>query len=314
MPLTATLLFFVTLFLSFQAVAFPKQDLVPGGLAIIEIPAEHQGLKFTFDNKTVLVVKNKNKHYALVGLPLNLRPGEHFIQAKSSSNNGLHKKFFTTKNKKYKTQSITIKDKRKVNPYEKDMDRIIKEKRRKNKARQVFSSTPPDVDFLLPLKGINTGSFGKRRIFNGQARRPHSGMDIAAPKGTDIIAPANGTVIESGDFFFSGNIVYLDHGQGLITLYAHLNDISVSIGDKVKQGQVIGTVGETGRVTGPHLHWSLGLNGTWINPELFLPVAKQWTNKHLKSKMLVGCQHVNDRHPFHNRHSYRFLFLYAALR
>ena len=271
MRLYLTIFLFLSLFINFPVYAFPKQDLVPGGLAIIEIADEHKNLRFSFNNKTVLVVNHNNSHVALIGLPLNLRPGEHFIQAKTS-NGGLHKKFFSIKPKKYKTQSITIKDKRKVNPYEKDMDRIIREKGRKQKARKVFSSATPDVNFLLPLKGINTGSFGKRRIFNGQARRPHSGMDIAAEKGTNIIAPADGKVIESGDFFFSGNLVYLDHGQGLITLYAHLNEIRVSIGEQVKKGQIIGTVGETGRVTGPHLHWSLGLNGNWINPELFLTV------------------------------------------
>ncbi len=96
-------------------------------------------------------------------------------------------------------------------------------------------------------------------------------MDIAAPKGTPVLAPSAGVVIESGDFFFSGNLVYLHHGQGLISLFAHLSKINVKIGDKVKKGQVIGEVGATGRVTGPHLHWSLGLNRTWIDPSLFLP-------------------------------------------
>lgn len=116
-----------------------------------------------------------------------------------------------------------------------------------------------------------TGSFGRRRIFNGEARRPHSGMDIAADEGIPVIAPARGKVIELGDFFFSGNLVYMDHGQGMISLFAHLSEINVTLGQQINKGDVIGKVGATGRVTGPHLHWSLGLNGTWVDPALFLP-------------------------------------------
>ncbi len=116
-----------------------------------------------------------------------------------------------------------------------------------------------------------TGSFGRRRIFNGQSRRPHSGMDIAANEGVPVAAPTNGTVIELGDFFFSGNLVYIDHGQGMISMFAHLSEIDVELGQQIEKGQIIGKVGATGRVTGPHLHWSLGLNGSWVDPSLFLP-------------------------------------------
>jgi murein DD-endopeptidase MepM/ murein hydrolase activator NlpD len=116
-----------------------------------------------------------------------------------------------------------------------------------------------------------TGSFGRRRVFNGQNRRPHSGMDIAANEGVPVAAPARGTVIELGDFFFSGNLVYIDHGQGMISMFAHLSEIDVEMGQQIKKGEIIGKVGATGRVTGPHLHWSLGLNGAWVDPSLFLP-------------------------------------------
>ncbi|MFT7556648.1 MAG: murein DD-endopeptidase MepM/ murein hydrolase activator NlpD, partial [Planctomycetota bacterium] len=174
-------------------------------------------------------------------------------------------------NKEYATQHITIENKRKVNPYASDMERILREKKIKKKARATYTKKTVDTDFLLPVEGIQTGSYGKRRFFNGQARQPHSGMDIAADEGVPVAAPSDGTVIETGDFFFSGNMVYIDHGQGLITLFAHLSEINVERNQQIKKGQILGKVGSTGRVTGPHLHWSLGLNGNWVDPALFLP-------------------------------------------
>ena len=262
------LIFSLSYLLSAQAQ--PRQLLVPGGVAIIDLePGSDSGYRFL--DKPVLVTKIEGKPAALVGLPLSLNAGEHFIEKRSDGQ--VFKKFFEIKQKQYSTQHITITDKRKVNPYASDMERILAEKKRKQKARNHYSMVDVDVDFLRPVEGISTGSFGRRRVFNGQKRRPHSGMDIAAETGTPVIAPSAGKVIETGDFFFSGNLVYIDHGQGLISLFAHLSEIDVSIGEQVEKGQTIGKVGATGRVTGPHLHWSLGLNGNWIDPALFLPVT-----------------------------------------
>lgn len=264
-------LFGLLLSQTFVSLALPRQSLVPGGVAIIEFERNDKIPRFTFRDKPVLISYENNRYIAIVGLPLNLKPGEYFIQGSWGVEKTLQKKFFTVKNKKYTTQRITIKDKRKVNPYEKDMGRILKEKKRKQLARQAYDREPVTLDFELPTSGITTGSFGRRRIFNGQARSPHSGMDIAADEGTPVKAPIAGKVIELGDFFFSGKVVYLHHGQGLMTMFAHLSQIDVEIGDFVEKGQIIARVGATGRVTGPHLHWSLGLNQTWVDPALFLP-------------------------------------------
>ncbi len=255
---------------SINATAKFKQSRVPGGIAFITLDETSGTPHFKFKNKPVLITKHQGKTIAVVGLSLSLKPGEYYISGFYGNKKQLVKKFFRIKDKQYTTQHITIKNKRKVNPIKQDMDRIIPEQKRKKKAAKYWNENPADVNFLTPIEGIMTGSYGRRRVFNGQPKRPHSGMDIAANKGVPIASPAAGTVIESGNFFFSGNLVYIHHGQGLITLYAHLDTIDVNVGDKVEKGQIIGTVGETGRVTGPHLHWSVGLNGTWVDPDLFI--------------------------------------------
>ena len=251
--------------------AFPKASLVPGGVAVIDLGNSTNIPQFKFRLKPVLITQSDNSYFAIVGLPLGLKPGEYFIGGQRGDNIALEKIFFTVVDKKYTTQSIHIEDQRKVNPYASDMDRIWAEQKRQKKAKSYYSKSVVDVELLQPTEGIMTGSFGRRRIFNGEARRPHSGMDIAADEGIPVIAPSKGKVIELGEFFFSGKLVYLDHGQGMISLFAHMSEINVTLGQQINKGDIIGKVGETGRVTGPHLHWSLGLNDTWVDPSLFLP-------------------------------------------
>jgi len=252
------------------AYALPKQALVPGGIALLQLPNYQPDSKIYFDNKRVAVFPYKNSWYAMAGIDLKTKPGAYEFSIKRADGLSVKSKI-TVKHKKYDEQHLTIKNKRKVNPNKQDTTRIVAESKRKKKAKKHFSETAPSVEFIWPVTGRISSIFGLRRFFNEQERRPHSGLDIAAAEGTPIKAAADGAVIDEGDFFFSGNMIYLDHGQGVISLYAHLSKIAVKPGDTVKQGDIIGYVGQTGRVTGPHLHFAVYANQTLIDPIFMLP-------------------------------------------
>lgn len=256
---------------AFQADNMPVAEQVPGGIAIIQLPENRPVTHAEFNGKRILISNNNGIRYAVVGIPLTTKPGKHKIQIYQSEGNRDVLEF-DVQAKEYATQRLTVKNKRMVNPNKDDMKRIIDNKKEMKKAFSQWTDTEPvTLKFSPPVNGRFSSSFGSRRFFNEQARKPHSGMDIAASKGTQIKAPADGTVITTGDYFFNGNTVFVDHGQGLITLYCHLDSAQVKAGQKIKRGDVLGTVGMTGRVTGPHLHWSVSLNQTMVNPALFLP-------------------------------------------
>ncbi|MCS7101681.1 MAG: M23 family metallopeptidase, partial [Burkholderiaceae bacterium] len=153
-----------------------------------------------------------------------------------------------------------------------DLARHAREREHLERVLQTFSETAPGALAMVPpVQGVRSASFGLRRVLNGQPRSPHNGMDIAAPTGTPVVAALAGRVIDRGDYFFAGRTVVLDHGQGLLTLYAHLSEIDTAVGATVEAAAPIGRVGATGRVTGPHLHFTVYLNGVAVDPALFLP-------------------------------------------
>ena len=172
--------------------------------------------------------------------------------------------------KQYRTQQLKVAPAM-VNPSPETEARIEKEREKVGAALATFSpDIPATLRLVQPVPGPRSSSFGLRRVFNGESRRPHSGMDIAAPTGTPIKAPLAGRIIDTGEYYFNGGNVIIDHGQGLTTMYCHLSRIRVEVGQEVKLGEVIGDVGATGRVTGPHLHWGVALSGAMVDPALFL--------------------------------------------
>ncbi len=281
--LLLTYLISTSLLLPRFANAIPASNPVPGGIVLLPLENNQIASSARFNNRKLAVVRKDSRDHLLVGLSLTTKPGKHSVDIKNQQGK-TEKIFFIVQPKTYKAQYLTIKNKRKVNPYEKDMPRILSEKKRKNAARKHWQDTEVKADFTVPVDGRISSIFGLRRFFNEQPRRPHSGLDIAAAEGTPIKAVESGTVIEAGDFFFSGNIVYLDHGQGLISMYAHMHTIDVKAGDRIEKGQVIGSVGETGRVTGPHLHLAVIANQTLVDPLLFLPQLEDKAAEYFKSK------------------------------
>lgn len=262
----------ILLLYSFQAsavTALPRQDAIPGGIVIVPLKADLQHMpKVFYRNREVMVLKRHNQWQAVVGIPLSAKPGLQRI--KVTDDKHVSTIAFDIHDKAYQTQRITIKDKHKVNPTKLDMKRIRAETKTIDEAlRHWMPQASVPMHFIWPVKGYITGPFGKRRILNGEPRQPHSGIDIAADAGTPILAPADGVVRETGDFFFDGKTVFLDHGQGLVTMLCHMSKINVKPGQKVHQGDVIGLVGMTGRATGPHTHFGVSLNDSRVDPRLF---------------------------------------------
>lgn len=248
------------------AIGLPKHAPVPGGVAVV--PLEHSTTipRARWGERRLAVLQHEGRWVALVGIPLSHPTGLLQIQQDNGKTYAID-----VQAKEYTTQRLTIRDQRKVTPNPDDLERIAREKLILDALRGRFSEGQPDPDFSLPAQGPLSSRFGLRRIFNDQPRTPHSGLDISVPDGAPITAASDGTVLNTGDYFFNGNSVYLDHGQGLITVYMHLSSIEVRAGQEVKRGERLGAAGATGRATGPHLHWGVLLNGSSVDPELFLP-------------------------------------------
>ncbi|HEY4366735.1 MAG TPA: peptidoglycan DD-metalloendopeptidase family protein [Steroidobacteraceae bacterium] len=255
------------------AANLPHESRVPGGIAFVTLPGGQETATLAptvvYDGHRAAVLRQQDHWVAVVGIPLAAKVGPQKLQI--TTRGGKTEVGFDLVDKQYRTQRLTIKNQRQVEPEKTDLVRIGEEQARSNAALSRFTTLGAfGLSLASPVEGIRSDSFGSRRIFNGQPRNPHTGMDIAAPTGTPIHAPAAGKVVEAGNFFFNGNTLYIDHGYGLVTMYCHLSKVAVKVGDTVATGDLLGEVGATGRVTGPHLHFGVALNRAMVDPALFL--------------------------------------------
>lgn len=239
---------------------------VPGGVAVVDLGTSASAPSATYQGKPVLVIhEDQQRWIAIVGIPLSVKPGTQQIESAGQ------RLSFQVGNKTYVEQRITIKNQQQVNPNAENLARIERELAEQTRAYQQFSPRQPsNLLFDKPVNGPLSSPFGLRRFFNGEERNPHSGLDFAANRGTPIKAPAAGKVILVGDYFFNGKTVFVDHGQGLISMFCHLSEIGVKVGDELPRGGVLGKVGATGRATGPHLHWNVSLNDARVDPAIFI--------------------------------------------
>jgi murein DD-endopeptidase MepM/ murein hydrolase activator NlpD len=253
-------------------VMLPRDTRVPGGIAILDLgPGTESPGAIFYGKYRAPIVRTTDGWKAIVGIPLATEPGRQVVKLVTPLASDTDREIpFHVEPKAYATQNLTV-ESRKADPLPEDLKRIDAETERTERALATYTeSRSPTWRWTVPVPGERSDSYGKRRVFNGLPRKPHSGMDIAAPTGTPIRSPAAGRVVETGDFFFNGNTVFVDHGQGVLTMYCHLSRIDVASGDEVKAGDVLGLVGATGRVTGPHLHWGVSVNRAMVDPALLL--------------------------------------------
>ncbi len=252
------------------APSLPTQRVAPGGVVLLPLggAGERPGVRMG-NGVPVLVTGSPEGWSAVVGIALSATPGEASVTVSRPGGRDERVPFRIGKHA-YAEQRLSVAPGQ-VDLSPDNLARYEREKLHQAGVIATFSEPVPErLAMLPPVPGPRSSSFGLRRVFNGQARSPHSGMDIAAPTGTAVLAPLAARVIDTGDYFFNGRTVWLDHGGGLLSMVCHLSEIGVQVGDLVQAGQAVAAVGATGRATGPHLHWSVSLNRAMVDPALFL--------------------------------------------
>jgi murein DD-endopeptidase MepM/ murein hydrolase activator NlpD len=222
-----------------------------------------------FDRSFPLFTQGSRNHIALVGIDLDVRPGAYTARVEVLDTSGqaelVATKLITVRSKAFPTRRLTV-EPRFVEPPPSEQARIEDEAKRLMALWELRTPVRWTSGFTAPVPDPANSAFGSRSIFNGQARSPHGGADFSSPLGRPIVAPAAGHVVLAGDLYYTGLTVVVDHGMGLVSLFAHLSELGVSDGQPIERGDRIGLVGATGRVTGPHLHWTVRLAGARVDP------------------------------------------------
>lgn len=246
---------------SAHAIEIIKGQAIQGGLMLIKTaPGSH----LTLDDAPLMATQDG---IAVIGFH---RDDTAPVMVVATAPDGtVTRRQFTPQTRSYEEQRIEGLPPKMVTPPDEVVARIKRDREMVVMARSAATPiTNFTGDFAWPAQGIITGVYGSRRILNGKPRSPHYGIDIAAPKGSPVIAPQGGIIRMVADLYFTGWTVIIDHGHGVSSTYLHLEDTAVIPGDQVKKGQVIGTVGSTGRSTGPHLDWRINLFGKRLDPQL----------------------------------------------
>jgi len=258
------------IFLLFSTTLFAlEHNPHQGGVAVIELKEFIKKPKVFFQSNEVKVLEKEGKYFAVIGIGIDEKVGKkHIVAVNQNKKVSL---YFNVTKKSYKKEYIKLKTNKRVTLSKENLQRFKKEKAKSTKVLKSFNKTlSSNLEFISPLNGRISSTYGKRRYYNNKPKSPHKGIDIATKRGTSIVASESGVVKIAQEFFFNGNTIYLDHGEGVITMYAHMKGFEVGEGDFVEKGEVIGYVGTTGRSTGPHLHFGIMLNAKAVDPGIFV--------------------------------------------
>ena len=226
-------------------------------------------VEIVWEKKEIPAFRAGNTWAAIVGIDLDAKPGEHKADVLFTMTDGRVDKrdaIIKVVAKKYPTTELKVADRYvELNPAD-----LARANRESKETETIYASLSTERlwegVFSIPIPGRSGTNFGHRRVFNGEPRAPHAGADLRATTGTPVHAANRGRIVLAKNLFFSGNTVIVDHGLGIYSLYAHLSRINVKSGEMVKNGQMIGLAGATGRVTGPHLHWGVRVQGARVDP------------------------------------------------
>ena len=266
-----------------SAIALSSREVENGSPLLLQIDTRHlqppiSAVKVEFEKREYPVYGHRVNpsmfRYSLIAIPYHHKPGtaELTLNWTNAAGDHLHSIPFKIVAGKYRTDVLTV-DPGRVNPSKKNVKRAKNEAR---KVRQIYADGSIaglwGGDFEFPMNSTITSSFGNRRLFNGELKSYHNGVDFRAAVGTPVYASNSGVVKLAEDLFYSGNVVIIDHGNSIFTIYAHLSKIEVKTGQQVDKSQKLGLTGASGRVSGPHLHWGVKVNGTAVNPIRFVEV------------------------------------------